>query len=394
MKFYDIGESPLMGHSEKHIAPLIVGGLIAAGASLAGNAIGASSQSSANDANVEINRQNNQFNADQAAMQRQWQTDMWNRNNRYNSPNEMISRGLNPFIGSNVGAGVSKSPASGGAVASASPSPSIQAFRPDFSDVSSALASMAQARASMINAEQNAALTPYKMQQILGDTNYRNIGVGQSGYWNASTGGKSALLDQSKEYQELKNMEFAGRLTSAQESQILLDAKAQQVLNKYLDEQQQADLFIKGQTLFNLFAQGALTEAQYKTEMAKAVKIAAETNGLRINNRIAKETGDSLIKATNSANELLYRDSTYDYKNVKLRKHTEYKTAMANQKASEYGAELTRKQNRTHYWESVTRGLGTLVSGAGNFIGAFRPAANILRNDYGPRNTTIYNGRY
>jgi hypothetical protein len=93
MRFYDIGESPLMGHSEKHIAPLIVGGLIAAGASLAGNAIGASSQSSANAANVEINRQNNQFNADQAAMQRQWQTDMWNRNNRYNSPNERYNKG-------------------------------------------------------------------------------------------------------------------------------------------------------------------------------------------------------------------------------------------------------------------------------------------------------------
>ena len=36
MRFYDIGESPLMGHSEKHIAPLLLGGIIAAGASLAG----------------------------------------------------------------------------------------------------------------------------------------------------------------------------------------------------------------------------------------------------------------------------------------------------------------------------------------------------------------------
>jgi hypothetical protein len=44
MRFYDIGESPLMGLSEKHIAPLVLGGIIAAGASLAGNAIGASSQ--------------------------------------------------------------------------------------------------------------------------------------------------------------------------------------------------------------------------------------------------------------------------------------------------------------------------------------------------------------
>lgn len=316
MRFYDIGESPLMGHSEKRIAPLVLGGIIAAGASLAGNAIGASSQSSANDANVEINRQNNQFNADQAAMQRQWQTDMWNRNNRYNSPNEMISRGLNPFIGSNVGAGVSRSPASGGAAASAAPSPSIQAFRPDFSDVGTALASMAQARAAMINAEQNAALTPYKMQQILGATDYRNIGVGQSGYWNASTGRRSALLDQSKEYQELKNMEFAGRLTAAQEAQILLDSEAQQVLNKYLDEQQQADLFIKGQTLANLYSQGALTEAQYKTEMAKAVKTAAETNGIRINNRIASKTADSLIYANIHSNRARGISSSWDFTNI------------------------------------------------------------------------------
>ena len=390
MRFYDIGESPLMGHSEKHIAPLVLGGIIAAGASLAGNAIGASSRSSTNDANVEINRQNNQFNADQAAMQRQWSTDMWNRNNRYNSPNEMISRGLNPFIGSNVGAGVSKAPASGGAAASAAPPPSIQAFRPDFSDVGSALASMAQARASMLNAEQNAALTPYRIDQIRGATDYRNIAIGESGYWNSSSGRRSALLDQSKEYQELKNMEFAGRLTNAQEAQILLDSKAQQILNKYLDEQQQADLFIKGQTLANLYAQGALTEAQYKTEMAKAVKLSAETNGIRIQNRIAEETADSLIKAANASNELQYRDSTYDYKNVKLRKHTEYKTSMANQKAAEYGADLARKQGRTHYWESVARGVGSIASGAGNFVGVFRPGANIYRNDYGPRNTTIY----
>jgi hypothetical protein len=393
MRFYDIGESPLMGHSEKCIAPLVLGGIIAAGASLAGNAIGASSQNKANQTNIGINRENNAFNAQQAQIQRDWQEKMWGMNNSYNSPNAMISRGLNPFVQGSAAMAGSKSPASGGAAASAAPSPSVQAFRPDFSDVGSALASMAQARAAMINAENNAKVVPYEINRILGDTNYRNIGIGQSGYWNASTGRESALLDQSKEYQELKNMEFAARLTQAQESQILLDAEAQQILNKYLDEQQQADLFIKGQTLANLYAQGALTEAQYKHEMAEAVKTAVETNGLRIQNRIAEGTADSLIKAANASNELQYRDSTYDYKNVKLRKHVEYKTSMANQKAAEYGAELARKQSRTHYWDSVTRGAGSIAFGAGNFIGSFRPGANIFRNDYGPRNTTIYNGR-
>jgi len=369
MRFYDIGESPLMGYSEKHIAPLLVGGLIAAGASLAGNAIGASSQSAANDANVEINRQNNQFNADQAAMQRQWQTDMWNRNNRYNSPNEMISRGLNPFIGSNVGAGVSKSPASGGASASASPSPSIQAFRPDFSDVGSALASMAQAHASMINAEQNVALTPYKIAQIRGDTDYRNISIGESGYWNKSTGRESALLDQSREYQELKNMEFAARLTNAQEAQILLDATAQQVLNKYLDAQQQADLFIKGQTLANLYAQGALTEAQYKTEMAKAVKLSVETNGLRIQNKMAESTADSLIYANIQSNRARGLSALWDSKNVNFIKNIEYSKEKAVRDYYKWSSKQKQKDVSSYELRNaLDYGIRTF-QGIGNSIG-------------------------
>lgn len=368
MRFYDIGESPLMGHSEKHIAPLVLGGIIAAGASLAGNAIGAYSQSAANDANVEINRQNNQFNADQAAMQRQWSADMWNRNNRYNSPNEMISRGLNPFI-SNVGAGVSKAPASGGAAASAAPSPSLQAFRPDFSDVGSSLASMAQARASMLNAEQNVALTPYKIDQLRGATDYRNIAIGDSDYWNASSGRRSALLDQSKEYQELKNMEFAGRLTRAQEAQILLDAEAQQTLNKYLDEQQQADLFIKGQTLSNLYAQGALTEAKCKTEMAKAVKLSAETNGIRISNKIAEQTADSLIYANVHANRAYGLASSWDFKNMNAIKKGKLQQDEALRDYYHWSSKQKQKEvNSFELRNALDFGI-RLFRGAGNSVG-------------------------
>lgn len=368
MRFYDIGESPLMGRSEKHIAPLLLGGIVAAGASLAGNVIGSSSQNKVNDTNLHINRENNAFNAAEAEKQRNWQESMWNKNNEYNSPSAMISRGLNPYIGSSVGAGVSKSPASGGAAASAANAPSLQAFRPDFSDVGSALASMAQARAAMLNAEQNAALTPYKVQQILGDTNYRNIGVGQSGYWNASTGRRSALLDQSKEYQELRNMEFAGRLTSAQESQILLDSKAQQVLNKYLDEQQQADLFIKGQTLANLYAQGALTEAQYKNQMAQAVKTSAETNGIRIDNRIAQQTADSLIYANIQANRTQGQSSLWDFKNMNTIKKGKLQQDEALRDYYRWASKQKQKdvdsyelRNAVDYGTRIFQGVGNMI---------------------------------
>lgn len=369
MRFYDIGESPLMGHSEKHIAPLVLGGIIAAGASLAGNAIGSSSQNKTNQTNIDINRENNAFNAEQAQIQRNWQEKMWGMNNSYNSPNAMISRGLNPFVQGSAAMAGSRSPASGGSAASASPVPSLQAFRPDFSDVGTALASMAQARASMMNAEQNAALTPYRINQILGDTNYRNIGVGQSGYWNASTGGRSALLDQSKEYQELKNMEFAGRLTSAQESQILLDSEAQQVLNKYLDEQQQADLFIKGQTLANLYAQGALSEAQYKNQMAQAVKTAAETNGIRINNRIASQTADSLIYANIQSNRARGLSSLWDSKNTNVLKNVEYSKDKALRDYYKWSSKQKQKDVNSYELRNALDYGTRIFQGVGNSIG-------------------------
>lgn len=369
MRFYDIGESSLMGHSEKHIAPLVLGGIIAAGASLAGNAIGASSQNKTNQTSIDINRENNAFNAEQAQIQRNWQEKMWGMNNSYNSPNAMISRGLNPFVQGSAAMAGSRSPASGGVAASAASAPSLQAFRPDFSDVGTALASMAQARASMMNAEQNAALTPYRINQILGDTNYRNIGVGQSGYWNASTGGRSALLDQSKEYQELKNMEFAGRLTSAQESQILLDSQAQQVLNKYLDEQQQADLFIKGQTLANLYAQGALSEAQYKNQMAQAVKTSVETNGIRINNKIAEQTADSLIYANIQANRARGLFSLWDSKNTNVLKNVEYSKDKALRDYYKWSSKQKQKDVNSYELRNALDYGTRIFQGVGNSVG-------------------------
>lgn len=358
----------MLSPNDKCIAPLLLGGIIAAGASLAGNVIGASSQSSTNEMSKDIAEMNNKFNAEQAQLNRDWQERMWNKNNEYNSPNAMISRGLNPFIGSNIGAGVSRTTAGSGAQAQSAGLPSLQAFRPDFSDVGSALASMAQARNLMASAEQTEMLSPLLANQILGNTNYRNIGIGQSGYWNASTGRRSALLDQSKEYQELKNMEFAGRLTSAQEAQILLDSQAQQVLNKYLDEQQQADLFIKGQTLANLYAQGALSEAQYKNQMAQAVKTAAETNGIRINNKIAESTADSLIYANIQSNRARGLSSLWDSKNTNVLKNIEYSKDKALRDYYKWSSKQKQKdvnsyelRNAIDYGTRIFQGIGNSV---------------------------------
>jgi hypothetical protein len=380
MKFLEIGES-ILSPNDKCIAPLVLGGLIAAGSSLIGNAIGASSQNKANQTNIDINRDNNAFNAEQAQIQRDWQEKMWRMNNSYNSPNAMISRGLNPFVQGSAAMAGSRSPASGGAAASAAPVPSMQAFTPNFSDIFNSLASLAQAKKAQSESNNIDAITPQIANYYKGLTNWKNLAIGESGYWNKETGRISAALDQSKEAQELKNLQFAERLSAAQETQILLNSDAQRMLNRYIDQQQQADLFIKSQTLVNLQLNGALTEKQIQTEIQRAILTAAQASGQKISDRIAERTSDSLIKAANAAYQLQYRDASYDSANVKLRKHIQYNTDKARQKMYEYGADLTRKQGRTYYWESVAHGLGSIASGVGNVIGSMRPGAQVFRYD-------------
>lgn len=355
----------------------LFGDIASLATNLADNTVGMISQNQQNKANLRMMREQNAFNAEQAQIQRDWQQQMWGMNNAYNSPDAMISRGLNPFVQGSAAMAGSRSPASGGVAATAAPAPSMQAYKPNFSSVFQSLASLAQAKASEASAGESGArarqtdtVTPLLSDYYRGLTNWKNLAIGSSGFWNKETGRISAALDQSTEAQNLKNAKFAERISAAQEAQILLNSDAQRIMNKYMDQNQQADLFIKAQTLANLQAQGALTEKQMQTEIQRAILTAAEASGKKIDNRVASETADSLIKASNASNELQYRDSTYDYKNVKLRKHTEYKTSMANQKAAEYGAELARKQGRTHYWDSVSRGLGAVASGAGNVIGA------------------------
>jgi hypothetical protein len=350
-------------------------------ANLTDNVVGMINQNHQNKVNLRLMREQNAFNAEQAQLQRDWQQQMWGMNNSYNSPSAMISRGLNPFVQGSAAMAGSKAPASGGAAATAAPVPSMQAYKPNFSGVFQSLASLAEAKASDSSARESGArtnqidsLTPLLQDYYRGLTNWKNLAIGASGYWTPQTGRISAALDQSIETQNLKNAQFAERISAAQETQILLNSAAQRIMNKYMDENQQADLFIKAQTLVNLQTQGALTEQQIQTEIQRAILISAEASGKKIDNRIASETADSLIKAANASNELHYRDSTYDYTNVKLRKHTEYNTAMANQKAAEYGAELVRKQSRTHYWESVSHGLGAIASGSGNVVGTYNRA--------------------
>ena len=68
------------------------------------------SSSRSNSQNMKINKMNNEFNAREAEKARQYQTEMWNKTNEWNSPKNVRKRleeaGYNPYLGldsSNVG---------------------------------------------------------------------------------------------------------------------------------------------------------------------------------------------------------------------------------------------------------------------------------------------------
>lgn len=313
------------------------------GAAISG-IFGTLQQSNANRANFRNTQTTNKFNMLEAQKQRDWQEKMVDESREYNSPEAMIARGLNPFMAGSAaltGAGSGSSP-SGAQASAANPIP-YQAFHPDFSSVDTALASFAQAKKAISESNQINALTPYMIEKMKGDTNYRQIGIGDSGYWNKNTGRISAELDQSLERQQLENAVTAGKLSAAQTSQVYLQSDAQAVLNKYMDAQQQSDLFTKAQYLYNLVQQGALTEKQVQTEIQRALQVAAQTEGENIRNEIASGTADALMSATNMAYYTQYYDSLWDYKNVNNRKSLQYSKDKAIRDYYKWSAGNARK---------------------------------------------------
>ena len=381
MRFLEIGESILSPRNEHHFLGAAIGGIF-----------GTLQQSSANRANFRNTQTTNKFNMLEAQKLRDWQEKMIDESREYNSPESMIARGLNPFMSGSAaqtGAGSGSSP-SGAQASAVNPIP-YQAFHPDFSSVDTALASFAQAKKLISESKQIETLLPYMVNKVLGDTNYKNIGVGQSGYWNKETGRVSAELDQSMERQNLENAVTAGKLSAAQTTQIYLQADSQAILNKYLDAQQQADLFTKAQYLYNLVQQGALTEKQIRTEIQRSILIAAQAQGQKISNKIAAGTADSLISATNMAYYTQYYDSLWDYKNVNNRKNIQYSKDKALRDYYKWSAGNAKKDFDSYGLRNAVDYTSRIFQGAGNVIGAMRPGAQVFRNDYGPRNTTIYN---
>lgn len=286
----------------------LVGGLFGAGSSAMQNAQNAQSVRETNQMNYKINQMNNQFNERMAMQQRSWQENMWNKENAYNTASAQRQRleeaGLNPYLMMNGGSAGTAGSVGTGATATSSGNAQMQPFQADYSGIAQSIGSVfqsqvQQAQVSQLQGQKN--LADAQAMQALSHVDWSKMTKETREYLKA-TGLARAQLGYSKEMQELDNMAFAGRLLQAQGTAQLLDAEAKTVLNKYLDQQQQADLNTKAAEYYNQMSHGHLNYNQAKKVLAEEILTYARAKGQRISNKIADSTADSLIRSSNAAN--------------------------------------------------------------------------------------------
>lgn len=296
----------------------IAGGLFGGLGSVISGAIGAKTTADANKTNLKINQMNNDFNAREAQKARDFQLDMWNRENAYNSSSSQRKRleeaGYNPYMSdAQAGTATGLSGTSGATAAGAAPQ---IPYTPDFQSVGINLAStlkmMSEKKQTDIENLNMSDLLRSQIWQNLGATDWRNASPEARAY-NLSQGRKAAELGMASLEENLSNQRWSNNLLVANIANSLLDAESKTVLNKYLDADQQAELNIKAANYEYLVMSGQMKRQEINNLVAEEILTYAKANGQKIQNRIARETADNLIEATNNSN--LYFGGYYSSRN-------------------------------------------------------------------------------
>lgn len=297
------------------IAPLVGAGLATGIGSLVGNIFGTKSS---NSQNMKINKMNNEFNAREAEKVRQYQTEMWNKTNEWNSPKNVRKRleeaGYNPYLGmdsSNVG--TAQSVGSSSPASAASP---IQNNPLQFDGIQNALSTAIQmdnatkvSNAEVSNLQGQKSLSDAKAADTLSNIDWYKF-TPEYRDWLQTTGMSRAQLSFDTDRQNLENMRWVNKIQRAQRTEILLSNQAKRIINKYLDSSQSLQLLMMANQAFQAFAAGRLSLQQCKTEVTKQLMNMAETEGKKISNKIASETSDGLIGALQwqySSDEMYFR---------------------------------------------------------------------------------------
>lgn len=290
--------------------PTVLGAIISAGAGLGSSVASGVASGKMNRKSIKYNKwalqEQQSFQSNQAQLGRDWSEEMmskanewnleqWNRENEYNLPvnqkARLLAAGINPALAMQGASGVGQaasSPDSASAPSPASPSGAsalpLNLQRPDygtgFAQLSSAVNSYFDNKMKSEQAE----------------------GYGLDNALKAAYGDRAYQLSLGKTEAEIDNIRASTAKSYAESALVNLQAKEKEILNKYLDAGQQLSLFLKLGELATMKSQRELMSAQTRKAIADEIEASARARGLKISNRVAEQTAERLIIATNEEN--------------------------------------------------------------------------------------------
>ena len=360
-------------------------GLFGGVGSVVSGAIGAKSTSDTNKTNLKINQMNNDFNAREAQKARDFQLDMWNRENEYNKASSQRKRledaGYNPYM-NDAQAGTATG-MSGTSAATAAGAASQIPYTPDFQSVgvnlASALKMMSEKKKTDIENLNMSDLLRSQIWQNIGATDWRNASPEARSY-NLSQGRKAAELGMATLEENLSNQRWSNNLLVANIANSLLDAEAKTVLNKYLDQQQQAELNLKAANYEYLVMSGQMKRQEVNNLIAEEILTYAKARGQKISNRIAEETADKLIQATNDTN--MYFGDYYGSRGNYVRQDAFHDSSILRSRAGSAaeGYQQSRFDTKLQPWREAVNSANMIFNGLGSGLDSYTNFQNGLYN--------------
>lgn len=359
-------------------------GLFGGVGSVISGVVGAKSTADTNKTNLKINQMNNDFNAREAQKARDFQLDMWSRENEYNKASSQRKRleeaGYNPYM-NDAQAGTATG-MSGTSAASAAGAASQIPYTPDFQSVgvnlASALKMMSEKKQTDI---ENLNMTDLLRSQIwrnLGATDWRNASPEARAY-NLSQGRRAAELGMASLEENLSNQRWSNNLLVANIANCLLDADTKTILNKYLDQQQQAELNVKAANYEYLIMSGQMKRQEVNNLIAEEIETYARVRGLNISNNIAEKTADGLIRATNNTN--FYFGSYFHSKSFNAGADAFHDSSILRSQAGSAAEDYKQSafDTKLQPWREVLKSANMIFNGLGSALDSF---------------TNFQNGRY
>lgn len=360
-------------------------GLFGGIGSVVSGAIGAKSTSNTNKTNLKINQMNNDFNAREAQKARDFQLNMWNKENEYNSASSQRKRlenaGYNPYM-SDAQAGTAAGMSGTSAATAAGAAPQVP-YTPDFQSVgvnlASALKMMSEKKQTDIENLNMADLLRSQIWQNLGATDWRNASPEARAY-NLSQGRRAAELGMASLEENLSNQRWSNNLLVANIANSLLDADTKTILNKYLDQQQLAELNIKAANYEYLVMSGQMKRQEINNLIAEEIETYARANGYNLQNRILRETSDGVIRATNNTN--FYFGSYYHSRafNAGADAFHDSSILRSNAGSAAEGYKQSAFDTKLQPWRETLNSVNMIFNGIGSGLDSYTNFKNGLYN--------------